>query len=215
MKVKAASAARAIRWPGWGNSQGLTGRERVGRGGARTDRVEVDIVLRGVGQPREDGVQAGRFSPAWTRPRWRSGRARGRVSGGWRRGRGASWRLPPSGGVCRCRTRFSTTPPICTAGVEGGEAVSDGGGGLRLARDVQHEEHGQAEAGGEVCGAAAAAWGAGYAVEQAHGAFDPAGCRRRCRRGRTARPAAWEAWPSCRGWCRARRMRRHGRRGSI
>lgn len=57
-------------------------------------------------------------------------------------------------------------------GVVGGEAASGGGGGLGLAGDVQHQDYGKVEAGGEVGGGAAAAGRGLDAVEQAHGGFD-------------------------------------------
>jgi len=56
--------------------------------------------------------------------------------------------------------------------VVGGEAARGGGGGLGLAGDVEHEDHGQAEPGGEVGGGAAPAGLGCDAVEQAHGGFD-------------------------------------------
>jgi hypothetical protein len=63
-------------------------------------------------------------------------------------------------------------------GIVGGEAAGDGGGGLGLAGDVQHQDDGQVIASGEVGGATAAAGGAGHAVEQAHGGFDDEDVRR-------------------------------------
>ncbi len=51
------------------------------------------------------------------------------------------------------------------------EAAGDGGGGLGLARNIQGQQHRQAEAGGQVRAGAAAARFGGDAVEQAHGRF--------------------------------------------
>ena len=83
--------------------------------------------------------------------------------------------------------------------VVGGEAAGDGGGGLRLAGDVEHQQHRQAVAAREVGGGAAAARRGRDAVEEAHGALDHqhVGARRlAARRGGRAAPAAS---PSCRG----------------
>ena len=57
------------------------------------------------------------------------------------------------------------------ARVQRGAAGGDGGGGLRLAADVEHQQHRQAEPGGEVGGGAGLASGSDHAVEQAHRPF--------------------------------------------
>ena len=66
-------------------------------------------------------------------------------------------------------TRFRITPEIVTSLPEGGEAVDQGCGGLRLRLHVQHQHHRPAREGGQVGGRAGAVGGA---VEQAHDAFD-------------------------------------------
>ncbi len=57
------------------------------------------------------------------------------------------------------------------ARVQRGATGGHGRGGLRLPRDVEHQQHRQAEPGGEVGGGAGLARGSGHAVEEAHRAL--------------------------------------------
>ena len=80
-----------------------------------------------------------------------------------------------------------------------GAAERDGGGRLRVARHVEHENHRPAEQGGDVGAGSRAADLLADAVEEAHGAFgdDEIGLARQPRR-RWRRGGAW-SWRSCRG----------------
>jgi hypothetical protein len=61
------------------------------------------------------------------------------------------------------------TPATVDVGAEVGESAGERGDGLALAGDVEDEDDGQAQGGGEIGGRAGRAVGA---VEQAHDAFD-------------------------------------------
>ncbi len=112
-------------------------------------------------------------SIACTRPRCRSGRTSA----------GSRGRLPSTGRpiasiasvtAWRCRslpTLFSTAPAMRMAGSCDHEAARDGGGTLRLAGHVQHQQHRQAQPCCKVRRRAGAARRRGDPVEQPHRRF--------------------------------------------
>ena len=53
-----------------------------------------------------------------------------------------------------------------------GKTACDGGSGLRLAGDVEHQQHRDAEMPGKIRRRPTAAWGGVHAVEQPHRGFD-------------------------------------------
>ncbi len=216
MKEKAASCARAMRWPGGGRATRAPARRRQGwkRRRAGQDGVQVQAALRHVGQP---GQAVGQVRRARRPAPGRGGAPAGR---GWRR---AGWR----------RARAA----------DAGQGLRDAGAVALAADAVEHhaaDAHRRVEAVAKPRATAAAvcAWpdtsstsstgrpkraarsaaaprrpgAAGHAVEQAHGDLDhqqvraAAACR-------PARRAGRAASPSCPGWCRARRRRRRGRPG--
>ena len=117
MKVKAASSASAMRWPGGGSKSSTAPAPASSGRAARENRIEVERGLDDVGEPLDESLER-RCSRACTRPRWRSGNA---MSGSRRMAPSTamSRATMPSRACASCRslaTWLSTTPAICTCG---------------------------------------------------------------------------------------------------
>ena len=197
--MKAASCASAMRCPG-----GAIGRREPAagsRGGAARRRIASRSRWRSAMSARCASLCArSPCSFACTSPRCRSGRARSAVArdraedGNAERGDGVGHELQMP--LAADAIEHDAADPHVR--IVRGEAAHQGRRRLRLARNVDDEQHRQSKSRGKVCRRAAAAGRAGDAVEQAHGAFDDEKIGAASRLVPPAHRSARASWPSCR-----------------
>ena len=117
---------------------------RCGRAASLQDRIEIDDDVRRASARRSSRAARSACSAAWTSPRWRSGSARASSRGEraehghadaprWRRPRQPT--MPLAARPCSGSRRRSARRGRAS------EAEHDRGRRLRLARDVDHEQH--------------------------------------------------------------------------
>ncbi len=178
----------------------VVGARRRQRRGERGDAVEVERALRHVGEPvempGEVRVLAGLHQAEMA---LRQGQRRVPQDGADHR---HADRLDGVGG--QAPVTLAAQPVEDDAGdphvaVVGGEALGDGGGGLRLTGGVEHQDDRQAIEARQVGRRAGAAGHPRNAVEKAHGALDDQQVHRLAPPARPARRAGPAPSPSCRG----------------
>lgn len=152
---------------------GLAPRYQGRRGGGIEDPVEVEAAFGHVGEAGEVGREVGVFGGLdEAEVAFREGE--GGIA--WDGAQGGKADAGESGldagAVAGAGDAVEDDSADAHAGAVGVHAVSDGGRGLRLAGDVEHEKDREGEAFGEVCAGAGAAVRARDTVEEAHGAFD-------------------------------------------
>ena len=155
------------------------------------------------------------ISSAWTRPRWRSGKARSARRGKRARDRQAGRRdaLLDKGAVAFARDAIDDDAANRHIRTEGGEALGERAGRLRLAGDIEHQKDGPAGSRGDA-GGGAVIGGARRRLRRRRGPSEPRRGRDRTLPAASTRPSSRRgASPSHRGCARA--SRRDGMEGRI